>query len=106
MFVIQAFSRFWPEAPSCTVCKTSPERYLSFPSGGTWVLLVTPRLAVICLMALSAELTYLLGGMWSPMTRPILVPQWWQPSLHACQPTSALSMCSSKQCMHSLLSLR
>ncbi len=51
------------------------------------MLLVTPKLAVICLMALSAELTYLLGGMWSPMTRPILVPQWWQPSLHACQPT-------------------
>ena len=40
-----------------------------------WVLLVMPRFAVICLTALLAVLTYLLGGMWSPMTRPILLPQ-------------------------------
>ena len=46
-----------------------------------WVLLVIPRFAVICLIALSAVFTYLLGGMWSPMTRPILLPQWWHPSL-------------------------
>ena len=50
-----------------------------------WVLLVMPRFAVICLTALLAVLTYLLGGMWSPMTRPILLPQWWQPSLQACE---------------------
>lgn len=64
------------------------------------MLLVTPRLAVICLMALFAELTYLLGGMWSPITRPILVPQWWQPSLHACWARSAPP--SHKACIAAL----
>ena len=37
--------------------------HLSFPKGGMWVLLVMPRFAVICLTALLAVLTYLLGGM-------------------------------------------
>lgn len=49
--------------------------HLSFPKGGIWVLLVMPRFEVICLIALLAVFTYLLGGMWSPMTRPFLLPQ-------------------------------
>ena len=62
---------------------TPAATYLSLPNGAIWEGLVTPRLSAICFIVPSAEPTYLLGGMWSPMTRPILVPQWWQPSLHA-----------------------
>ena len=34
-----------------------------------WVFLVMPRFAAICLTALLAVLTYLLGGMWSPIDK-------------------------------------